>query len=141
MAKGSSAAPAVAVNAVPLVDYFIKEDGVAFAGRHLFIDLWGATRLDDQQHIEETLCNAARAANATILESRFHQFSDTGGVSGVVILAESHISIHTWPERDFAALDVFMCGQCNPHKAVPVLKEAFAPTSVLVNESRRGLVA
>lgn len=140
MAKGSSAATAVAVNAVPLVDYFIQEDGVAFAGRHLFIDLWGASRLDDQQHIEEALCNAARAAGATILESRFHQFSDAGGVSGVLILAESHISIHTWPERDFAAIDVFMCGECNPHKSIPILKAAFQPDSVSVNESRRGLV-
>ena len=63
-----------------------------------------------------------------------------GGVSGVLVLAESHISIHTWPERDFAAVDIFMCGACNPYHSLPVLKEVFAPKSILLSEQRRGLI-
>jgi S-adenosylmethionine decarboxylase len=74
------------------------------------------------------------------LHSHFHHFTPNGGVSGVVVLAESHISIHTWPERDFAALDVFMCGNCDPYKVIPFLKAAFKPDSVEVGEQRRGLV-
>ena len=63
-----------------------------------------------------------------------------GGVSGVVVLAESHISIHTWPERDFAAVDIFMCGACDPHHSIPVLQAAFKPSRVSLDEQRRGLI-
>ena len=59
----------------------------------------------------------------------------------MLVLAESHISIHTWPERDFAAIDIFMCGSCNPYELLPVLKAAFRPKHVLLSEQRRGLIA
>lgn len=124
-----------------LTDYFIHENGVSFAGRHLLVDLWDARQLTDIDYIENTLRQAAEAAGATVLSVHLHQFSDSGGVSGVAILSESHISIHTWPERDYAALDVFMCGACNPHNALPILKAAFNAGSVTVNETRRGVVA
>ena len=91
-------------------DYFVEKDGVKFAGTHLLVDLWGASNLCDPEQIDRALREAALAAGATILHSHFHHFSPNGGVSGVVVLAESHISIHTWPERDFAAVDIFMCG-------------------------------
>ncbi|HEX7388992.1 MAG TPA: adenosylmethionine decarboxylase [Acidiphilium sp.] len=122
-------------------DYFVERDGVKFAGTHLLVDLWGANRLDEPELIDTTLRAAAIAAGATILHSHFHHFSPNGGVSGVVVLAESHISIHTWPERGYAALDIFMCGTCNPYKAIPLLKEAFTPGTVQVGEQRRGLIA
>lgn len=124
-----------------LTDYFIHENGVSFAGRHLLVDLWDARQLTDIDYIEKTLRRSAEAAGATVLSVHLHQFSDSGGVSGVAILSESHISIHTWPERDYAALDVFMCGSCNPHNALPILKAAFDAGSVTVNETRRGVVA
>ena len=60
--------------------------------------------------------------------------------TGVVVLAESHISIHTWPERDFAAIDVFMCGECDPYLSIPVLRGAFAPSRIDIDEQRRGRV-
>ncbi|HET9146687.1 MAG TPA: adenosylmethionine decarboxylase [Acetobacteraceae bacterium] len=125
----------------PAKDYFIERDGVRFAGMHLLVDLWGAERLDDPSLIDATLREAALAAGATILHSHFHHFSPNGGVSGVVVLAESHISIHTWPERNYAALDIFMCGACDPYQAIPLLKQAFGPDNVQVSEQRRGLVA
>ena len=130
-----------AVEPVEFTDYFIEENGVTFAGRHLLIDIWGAEHLTDIDYIEQALRHAADAASATVLSVHLHQFSDSGGVSGVAILAESHISIHTWPERDYAALDVFMCGACNPHNALPILKSAFNAKSVTANETRRGVVA
>ena len=122
-------------------DYFVQRDGIKFAGTHLLIDLWGASNLCDPGHINHALREAAEAAGATILHGHFHRFSPNGGVSGVLVLAESHISIHTWPERDFAAIDVFMCGGCNPYHGVPALKAAFAPSSINIGEQRRGLVA
>lgn len=121
-------------------DYFVEKDGVKFAGTHLLIDLWGATNLADPAHIDVNLRDAALIAGATILHSHFHHFSPNGGVSGVVVLAESHISIHTWPERNFAAVDIFMCGECNPYKAIDVLKSAFSPERIQLGEQRRGLV-
>lgn len=122
-------------------DYFVERDGVRFAGTHLLIDIWGASRLDEPELIDETLRAGALAAGATILHSHFHHFTPNGGVSGVVVLAESHISIHTWPERGFAALDIFMCGDCNPYKAIPLIKAAFSPSDVHVGEQRRGLTS
>jgi len=121
-------------------DYFVEKDGMKFAGMHLLVDLWGATNLGDPALIDVALREAAITAGATILHSHFHHFSPNGGVSGVVVLAESHISIHTWPERDFAAIDVFMCGACDPRDAIPVLEAAFKPASVDVTEQRRGRV-
>lgn len=129
-----------AVNENDQLDFFITRDGVTYAGSHVIIDLWGADRLDDLAHIERQLRAAAVTAGATVLGSDFHHFQPNGGVSGVVVLAESHISIHTWPERGFAAVDVFMCGDCDPMATVPVLRRAFAPDKVGVNELRRGVM-
>ena len=122
-------------------DYFVQRDGVMFAGMHLLVDLWGASNLDDSALIDQVLRSAALEAGATILHSHFHTFTPNGGVSGVVVLAESHISIHTWPERGYAAVDIFMCGACNPYDAVPVLRAAFRPERVHVGEQRRGQVS
>jgi S-adenosylmethionine decarboxylase len=121
-------------------DYFVERDGMKFAGTHLLVDLWGAQNLSDPEHIDAALREAAIVAGATILHSHFHHFTPNGGVSGVVVLAESHISIHTWPERDFAAIDLFMCGCCDPYLSIPVLRAAFLPERVDVDEQRRGRV-
>jgi S-adenosylmethionine decarboxylase len=67
-----------------------------------------------------------------------HHFTPNGGVSGVAVLAESHISIHSWPEYGYAALDVFMCGGAKPHLAIEILREAFQPEDIIVQEILRG---
>ena len=121
-------------------DYFVERDGMKYAGTHLLVDLWGASNLADPALIDTALREAAVKAGATILHSHFHHFTPNGGVSGVVVLAESHISIHTWPERGFAAIDIFMCGACDPHDAIPVLRAAFHPDRVDLDEQRRGRV-
>ncbi len=123
------------------LDFFIKRDGMEYAGTHLIIDLWDVSRIDDPEHIETSLCDAAVRAGATILSSDFHVFTPNNGVSGVIVLSESHISIHTWPERRFAAVDVFMCGAAKPHKTIAALKEAFNPSRIGLTEHRRGLTA
>jgi S-adenosylmethionine decarboxylase len=121
-------------------DYFVSRDGVKFAGTHLIIDLWDATNLADPEHVDAVLREAAVATGATILHGHFHHFGPNSGVSGVLVLAESHVSIHTWPERDYAALDIFVCGDCNPYKAIPVLKKGFMPGRVQLAEHKRGLI-
>jgi S-adenosylmethionine decarboxylase len=122
-------------------DHFIRRDGESFAGTHLIIDLWGAKGLDDLGHMEAALRRSVTAAKATLLHIHLHHFTPSYGISGVAVLAESHISVHTWPERDYAAFDVFMCGDAEPHKAVAVLEAAFAPTKTKLTEIRRGVVS
>ena len=123
------------------MDHFIERDGKVYAGTHLLIDLWGASRLDELDLMEQALRDAVEVAGATLLHIHLHHFTPNGGISGVAVLAESHISVHTWPERDFAAFDVFMCGDAEPAKAIAVLERAFSPDQTLVNEHQRGLVA
>ena len=121
-------------------DHFITRNGVEFAGTHLILDLWGASKLDDLTLMEATMREAVDVAGATLLHIHLHHFTPNGGISGVAVLAESHISVHTWPERNFAAFDIFMCGDAEPEKAIPVLRRAFGPSSVIVNEHLRGAV-
>lgn len=80
-------------------------------GRHIHLDLYGCTPglLTTPEASERILNAAARAMGATIVGSHFHAFNPHG-VSGVVVIAESHLTVHTWPEHDFAAVDVFSCG-------------------------------
>jgi S-adenosylmethionine decarboxylase len=118
-------------------DHFATRNGVRCAGVHLIIDLHGAKGLNDIDLIERTLRRCVDAARATLLHIHLHHFQPTG-VSGVAVLAESHISIHTWPDAGYAALDVFMCGQADPDACVPVLREAFQAERVEVNEILRG---
>lgn len=119
-------------------DHFVVRNGVRCAGTHLIIDLYQAERLDDIAHIEAALRDCVDAASATLLHVHLHRFEPNGGVSGVAVLAESHISIHSWPEHGYAALDVFMCGNANPDACVPVLRAAFAPKKIAVSEHLRG---
>jgi S-adenosylmethionine decarboxylase len=121
-------------------DHFITRNGVTFAGSHLIVDLWEAENLDDRDLIEQALVDAVEAAGATLLHIHLHTFTQGGGISGVAVLAESHISVHTWPERGYAAFDVFMCGDADPRKALPVLKRAFAPKRVVLGEHKRGVL-
>ena len=121
-------------------DYFIERDGVRYAGVHLIIDLWGGERLDDLAHVKATILDCVEAAGATLLNIDLHHFTPNNGVTGVAMLKESHITIHTSPEIDYAAVDIFMCGNADPHKAVEVLREAFPTGRLEITELLRGPV-
>ncbi len=122
------------------LDHFVERDGLLFAGTHLIVDLWDAKGLDDLVIVEAALRDATTAAGATLLNIDLHHFSPNGGISGVAVLAESHISIHTWPECGYAAIDIFMCGDARPHEAIRVLREAFAPDRIQLAEHKRGMM-
>ena len=127
-------------NANNQTDLFTSKDGLSYAGTHLILDGWGASYLDDIDHIETALREAIKVSGATLLHIHLHHFTPNGGVSGVAVLAESHISIHTWPERDFVALDVFMCGDTQPEKAIRVFEKAFQTTKMDVSTHLRGVI-
>ncbi len=109
-------------------------------GRHLLIEFYGCDSaiLDDVAGIEEHMRTAARKANSTIVNSTFHRFKPYG-VSGVVVIAESHLSIHTWPEYGYAAVDLFTCGDSvDPWKAFEYLKNVMNSQDQSVIELQRG---
>lgn len=110
---------------------------IARVGTHVLIDIRGAKRLDEPAGLEAILRKAALAAGATILQAHFHHFGAQMGVTGVLMLAESHISIHTWPENDFAAIDIFMCGSADIEAAVAVIEEAYSSSEVDVRRMAR----
>lgn len=111
-------------------------------GRHLIVDLYGCSgvQLDDVEFIRRHMVESALRAKATIVNAIFHHFSPWG-VSGVVVIAESNISIHTWPEYGYAAIDIFTCGnEGDPWKALEYLRDAFSSTHCDVKEEMRGLL-
>lgn len=108
-------------------------------GRHVLAEFWGCSRIDDPGEVETALIDAARAAGATVLNANLHHFGEGMGVTGILMLAESHISIHSWPELSYAAVDVFVCGKADPHRAIASLKLSFLPTDTHVTEHARGV--
>jgi S-adenosylmethionine decarboxylase len=110
------------------------------AGQHLLADLHGisAALLTNPARLDALLREAALAAGARILHSHFHAFGEGLGVTGVLLLAESHISIHTWPEAGFAAADVFMCGASQPQRALEVIEAALQPAARSIRTIARG---
>lgn len=111
---------------------------IKYAGLHLILEFWGVKNIDSFAQLKKILREAVRECGATLLKIELHKFSPQG-VSGVAIVAESHISLHTWPEYQYAAFDVFMCGKANPYKAVEVFKKFFQPTKLDIIEIKRGV--
>ena len=109
-------------------------------GRHLIAEYYGCdpSILDDVDHIREHLAAAARAVGATIVGEAYHQFSPRG-VTAIVLIAESHLSIHTWPARGYVSVDVFTCGGLDPRPACDYLAEALGAETSRFQVIVRGL--
>ncbi len=110
-------------------------------GRHLLLELFDcdADAINSLETVKTALIEAAKRAQATIVDVVFHEFNPFG-ISGVVVIAESHLSIHTWPEYRYAAVDVFSCGEVlQPETAVTYLVEQFGAERASVVEMQRGV--
>ncbi len=110
-------------------------------GRHLVAELSGCKTeiLNDLPVLRQSLIKAARLSGALVVDSVFHRYNPQG-ISGIVVIAESHLSIHTWPEYDYAAIDCFTCGiSVDPYKAIEYMKTALSCTSIKVRELKRGI--
>ena len=118
--------------------HLINKDGIEYAGCHLILDIWGANNLNDIELIERCFHQCIKVAGATLLHIHLHHFTEGDGVSGVAVLAESHISVHTWPEKNYAAFDIFMCGHTQPHKIIPLLLKTFEAKRHKLTEILRG---
>lgn len=108
-------------------------------GAHLIVEFYEARNLVDPEPVEDVLKRAAKAADAVVLGANIHDFGDRAGVTGVVLLEESHISIHTWPECGYAAIDVFMCGEARPEACVDVMRAYFLPAREEITRLTRGV--
>ena len=108
-------------------------------GKHWLVEFYGAQDLADTRAVRKALRDAVAVSGVTLLKLNLHHFGPGRGVTGVALLAESHISIHTWPEHGYAAVDIFMCGvRSRPQKALTALREALKPGKVRVRRFSRG---
>ncbi len=110
-------------------------------GRQILVEFYDcdSASINDVEFIEQSMLDATKAANATIISHNFHKFSPYG-VSGVVVIAESHVAIHTWPEYNYAAVDIFTCGDTiDPWAIQEFLKDAFRSGNISSMEMKRGL--
>ena len=108
--------------------------------RHLLAELYGSSHdaLDDLDRVRDALRDGVRAIGATPLGETFHRYAPQG-VSGTIVIAESHLSIHTWPESSYAALDILTCGGLDPRPGFEVIGRALGAERVRVQEVLRGL--
>lgn len=108
-------------------------------GKHFLIELidCDVQKIEYIDSVKEVFLEGARLSKATIISEHFHQF-DPVGVSGVILIAESHFSIHTYPESRFCAFDIFTCGDMNPYAAIDYVKENFKAQDIIVREFARG---
>ncbi len=109
-------------------------------GRHVLIELWDCNeRINDPPTVESALVEAVAAAGATLLHAHVHQYAPQG-VTGIAVLAESHFAMHSWPENDYLAADLFTCGDAaDPQAVVDVLRNAFEPELVEIRVIDRGV--
>jgi len=114
-----------------------------YSGKHLILDLFDVDPkfLCSVNEIKKCLKKAATSAKATVLKDAFHHFGKDHGVTGIIVLSESHISIHTWPEERYAAIDIFMCGVCNPEDSIEEINNYFKPGNLSKNVLYRGIIA
>ena len=109
-----------------------------YAGIHLIAEFWGGKIIENPQKIKNILIEAAKKSKNTALGVSIHKFIPKG-VTGFILLAESHISIHTWPERNYVAVDIFSCGKnSQPYRGLEYLKKEFKPLKIKVREIKRG---
>lgn len=120
-------------------EYYVEKDGIRFSGVHLLVDMWGGQATDDAEKVEATLREAVEACGATLLSLKMHVFTPNSGLTAVATLSESHISIHSWPEAGYTAVDIFTCGSSNPYKVITLLRERFAPDDFQITEQKRGV--
>ena len=108
-------------------------------GRHMIVELWGATNLNDPKTLERALRDTVTAIDGKLLDLRVVEFP-VHGVTGVAIIAESHVAVHTWPEHGYAACDIFTCNlDADIEAGVEALQRHFLPEQTQVMEVRRGL--
>lgn len=119
--------------------HLIKFDDYLYAGNHLIFDFWGSDEILNQKLIIDTCRFAVEEAGATVLHTHFHEFGEGYGITGVLVLSESHLSLHTWPEINLMTFDIYMCGRAEPKLALTILRSKLKPKKVTLMNVKRGI--
>ncbi len=118
----------------------LKKRNQKYIGIHIVAEFWHGKVIEDKKKLKEILIKAVLQAKSTPLECVIHKF-EPHGITGVVLLSESHMAIHTWPEINYIAIDIFTCGERTlPNKAIEYLKEALKPKKFEIKEIKRGKI-
>jgi len=111
-----------------------------YAGVHLLADFWSGKIIEDPQKLKKILIEAAKKSKNDPLEITIHKFNPQG-ITGVLLLAESHIALHSWPEINYIGVDIFTCGEkALPQKALEYLKKEFRPKKIEIKKIKRGVL-
>jgi len=119
--------------------YMITDGDNIFAGRHLLFDFWNTGYEKRMKETREIMIEGLRETGARILYSHFHEFG-IGGFTGLIMLQESHASVHTWPESHLMTFDIYMCGTCDPEISFRYYLQKFSPVKMSIHMVRRGVV-
>jgi len=118
--------------------HLLQDCDFVYAGNHLIFDFWGSNEILNQKLIIDSCADAVIEAGATILHRHFHEFGEGMGLTGVLVLSESHLSIHTWPEINLMTFDIYMCGDADPAKALNILRDRIRPKKITMMNLKRG---
>ena len=119
--------------------WILQKKNQQYAGIHLIAEFWHGKDVEHLKDLKRILVTAAKKARNNPLKISIHKFSPQG-ITGVILLAESHIALHSWPEINYLAIDIFTCGRkAMPHKALEYLRKEFNPKKVEIKEIKRGM--
>ncbi len=122
------------------IQWVIEKRKSKYSGLHLIAEFWHGKNIEDPKELKKILTTAVKKSKNTPLEFVFHKFNPRG-ITGIVLLAESHIAIHTWPEFNYTAIDIYTCGdKANPEKSLDYLKEKLQPQKVEIKKIKRGKI-
>ncbi len=120
--------------------WILQDKNQKYAGIHLIADFWYGKNIENSKEIKRILITAAKKAKNIPLEVYIHKFSPQG-ITAVILLAESHIAIHSWPEINYLAIDIFTCGrEAMPDNALEYLKKEFQPKKIVIKKIKRGIM-
>jgi S-adenosylmethionine decarboxylase len=121
-------------------EHFIRDGNEIYVGKHLIADMWGITNHSNGTLIKDSFITACLDSGATVLFSHQHIFGEDCGTTGVIVLAESHLSWHHYDEVNMISIDIFMCGKADPRKALPRIIEFWKPSHTDIRIIKRGIV-
>lgn len=119
-------------------EQFSQQDGFVFAGRHLLFDCWDALNLDNVPVIEQALRDSVDALNSELIHIHLHSMLPNGRITGVALMPGAQIGVRTWPDKHYAALDLFINGTVNPTAVLSIFKHAFLTSKLSLSEHLRG---
>lgn len=123
------------------IQWVKQSNNIKYIGIHLIAEFWYGKIIEDKNELKRILIEAVKKSQSTPLEISIHEFSPQG-ITGVILLAESHVALHSWPELNYLAIDIFTCGRkTKPRKALEYLEKELHPKRIEIKEIKRGKIS